>query len=408
MTLTTIGYGDVTATNDAESIWMTLSMMFSSFVYAYAIGEVCGIVATMDEASREFNKQSDMLNYFCEENEIPQELTMRLREYFRYYKQVHRTNFYKVLLTMMSPALRGEVSVQINSSLAKSVSFFNAEDEAERARFLAAMTTTMTTELFGAQEVVISVGSRMKGVYLVRSGIACGGKNGTIFSTGSWFGTEGLLQSGRYRYQVRTLNILRVEIILKRSLDEIMWSGDFPQTYALMRKAFVKLLFKQNIVRVAKIIKPQQLKAAKRGSVESAVLSAAQIEEIKYGDLEGNDLHEQRQQDRAQNVSLPDVLHVVTDLARSVARIKEQLNIKTQGSNEEVYKGSNEEILDMLKKIQWQQTQMQSDIAMLRSQPSVIRSIPPSASTTTVQSIRGPPAASFGITASAKREEEAR
>jgi potassium voltage-gated channel Eag-related subfamily H protein 7 len=40
MTLTTIGYGDVPATNTSEAVFMTICMVFSSGVYAYTIGEV--------------------------------------------------------------------------------------------------------------------------------------------------------------------------------------------------------------------------------------------------------------------------------------------------------------------------------------------------------------------------------
>ena len=48
---------------------------------------------------------------------------MRLREYFRHYKDVHRNNFYKSLLGIMSPGLRGEVSVEMNSVLAEGIGY---------------------------------------------------------------------------------------------------------------------------------------------------------------------------------------------------------------------------------------------------------------------------------------------
>jgi potassium voltage-gated channel Eag-related subfamily H protein 7 len=329
MTLTTIGYGDVSATNDTEAVWMTISMIFASFVYAYTIGEVCGIVATMDEPSREFNKQSDLLNNFCSENDIPKLLTVRLRAYFRNYKQVHRMNFYRGLLSQMSPTLRGEISVQLNSVLAESISFFNPKDKDERVRFLSAITTAMQTKLYAGQEDVIRVGSRMQGLYLVRSGICCGGKSGQVFSSGSWFGVEGLLLEGKYQYSVRTLNMLCTELVLKAGLNNILDGGDYPQTAALIRKAKVKLVFKMNVARFIQLITPEQLSAARRGSVVSATLTAEQHVRIKYGDISNAEMKKREaefvesranEETRRANVSLPDVLKAVMDLTEMAAK----------------------------------------------------------------------------------------
>jgi hypothetical protein len=54
--------GDVSATTDAESIYMTISMFFSSILYAYTIGEATHLVQNMDETSRSHNRQSDMVS----------------------------------------------------------------------------------------------------------------------------------------------------------------------------------------------------------------------------------------------------------------------------------------------------------------------------------------------------------
>jgi potassium voltage-gated channel Eag-related subfamily H protein 7 len=70
MTLTTIGYGDIVPKTVAEGVFVTMAMVVGSGLYAYIIGEVCGILANMDEATSEFHTNSDSLNMFCAEKQV--------------------------------------------------------------------------------------------------------------------------------------------------------------------------------------------------------------------------------------------------------------------------------------------------------------------------------------------------
>jgi potassium voltage-gated channel Eag-related subfamily H protein 7 len=51
MTVTTIGYGDIRPTNEAEQILCTVGMLVGASAYAYVIGNVCGVIALMDQAT---------------------------------------------------------------------------------------------------------------------------------------------------------------------------------------------------------------------------------------------------------------------------------------------------------------------------------------------------------------------
>lgn len=49
MTMTTVGYGDVTASNQAEIICSCLIMLCSSFVFAYSMNQIGTIVKNISE-----------------------------------------------------------------------------------------------------------------------------------------------------------------------------------------------------------------------------------------------------------------------------------------------------------------------------------------------------------------------
>jgi hypothetical protein len=59
--LLSLGYGDIAAKNPVEAVWMTVAMCVGSGLYAYAVGEVCGILANLDAASKAYMQQSDLL-----------------------------------------------------------------------------------------------------------------------------------------------------------------------------------------------------------------------------------------------------------------------------------------------------------------------------------------------------------
>jgi hypothetical protein len=67
----------------------------------------------------------DELNLYMAENNMPNHLRIRLREYFQYSKQLNRQRYYQALLMEMSPSLRGEVANFINSAWLENIPFFN-------------------------------------------------------------------------------------------------------------------------------------------------------------------------------------------------------------------------------------------------------------------------------------------
>ena len=59
MTMSTIGYGDVTPKTRCERIYEIFGMILGASVYAYMVGAICSIVASLNAESAEFNHQMD-------------------------------------------------------------------------------------------------------------------------------------------------------------------------------------------------------------------------------------------------------------------------------------------------------------------------------------------------------------
>jgi hypothetical protein len=52
---------------------------------------------------------------------------------------------------------------------------------------------------------------------------------------------------------VRALNYVQLEAIAKSDVDYIMWKGEYPETYRLIKRARVKLVFKRNLFRYLQV-----------------------------------------------------------------------------------------------------------------------------------------------------------
>ena len=115
MTISTVGYGDITLPTAGEKICGIMAMCVGGAAYAYIVGAICGIVASMDEATAKFQGTMDTLSAYVRENKIPIELKKRLQEYFYYQKELLRASHYTELLELMTPTLRGEVAVSIKT-----------------------------------------------------------------------------------------------------------------------------------------------------------------------------------------------------------------------------------------------------------------------------------------------------
>jgi len=117
-TLTSIGYGDISAThgNAFEQLFSTVIMFANSVTWGAVIATFCEVMATMNPAVTDFRITMDNLNRFMSNSSLPPKLRQRLRDYFHRTQHLQRTAQYRSVLTRMSPTLQGELLWYTNES----------------------------------------------------------------------------------------------------------------------------------------------------------------------------------------------------------------------------------------------------------------------------------------------------
>ena len=271
MTLSTIGYGDITVSareawavvtsggrdkvadlprrvfvqpqNTTETLIGVFCMLCGASLWAYVVGNVCGVVASLDVRTLAFRQTMDDLkcvatlfavcmwfvqltpcrllvhSFFMSEKALDHDLRGRLREYFHQARHMHQTGNYEGLLRKLSPKLRGEVALATNRDWISKVSYFrHIRDEC-----LSAIAVSLQASVYAPQEIV--TGFKL---HIVMRGVA--GQQGRIITRGNVWGEDMILEArhlARVR-PVRALTYLDVYALSREDLFDIL--EDYPAT----------------------------------------------------------------------------------------------------------------------------------------------------------------------------------
>lgn len=85
MTITTIGYGDIAPKTNEERIFVIVAMLAGAFQYGYVVGAVGNVISTKNSRTSGLkNSLTDLNELFADLPTTPQEMRVKLREFFKY------------------------------------------------------------------------------------------------------------------------------------------------------------------------------------------------------------------------------------------------------------------------------------------------------------------------------------
>jgi len=123
-TLTSIGYGDIGPVNIVERIVCTMMIVISGVSWAVVLGQVCGILSSMNTDERAFRTDMDEINIMMTFRSFPSRMRARVRAFMLSSKRAQAVKRHQDILRSLSPGLRGEVALLINRHWIEKVSFF--------------------------------------------------------------------------------------------------------------------------------------------------------------------------------------------------------------------------------------------------------------------------------------------
>eukprot|EP00924_Labyrinthula_sp_SR-Ha-C_P002834 maker-scaffold_13-snap-gene-8.4-mRNA-1 protein AED:0.00 eAED:0.00 QI:61/1/1/1/1/1/2/317/622 len=291
MTLTTVGFGDVSAFTDLERAFMVALMLIGALTYSYIIGSVCAIFANIHEKNSEFFEKFDELKDYMRRENIPLELRSKIKHYYHASEAQREFEQYKILVKSLSYPLQKEISNFRNQGLLKHVSLVQFSPADEQKDFMLAISVNLKLEVFSPFEKIVSRNDLVNKLFIVKKGMILLHQRdkieldmedilevtdrdedsvlqGRLYYRDSSlqamccednisFGQEiGLVDDFYSQYNATTLSFCEVYILSKADLHEVMRAHQFNDTEQSIKAAIQKMV-DANIIANTSHISPQ-------------------------------------------------------------------------------------------------------------------------------------------------------
>jgi hypothetical protein len=227
--------------NVSEQLVAGSLMLIGGFLWAQVIGVLTSALSTMSPGTTDFKLTIAALNKYIYNNDLPEHMSQRLRDYFFRTRHLWDSNQSSKVLRKLSPRMQGEVLMEVNQAWLKSVHWLAEEDTA----FLAELILDMSPAVFAPQELI-----EFSALFVVTTGVAlCGGR---IVNLNATFGEDMLLSSPalRARETVRSLTYLEVYYTDRDRVWLI--ASRHHNTYRRLRRATGFMALHRFVVLVAK------------------------------------------------------------------------------------------------------------------------------------------------------------
>jgi voltage-gated potassium channel len=165
-TLATVGYGDVTPQNNAQTLYTIGVMLLGVGIYAYLIGNIATLLTQIDPIRTRYREQVEQMAAFMHYRRLPRPLQERIRHYLDYRWQQRLGYEEATLLALLPPSLQAEVTLHLKRDLIEKVPLFQGASEA----FIREVALEMQPVVYLPGDVVVRAGERGRDMFFISQG----------------------------------------------------------------------------------------------------------------------------------------------------------------------------------------------------------------------------------------------
>ncbi|CAP37254.2 Protein CBR-UNC-103.2 [Caenorhabditis briggsae] len=116
-TITSIGFGNVSATTDSEKIFTIIMMILGSLMYASVFGNVSAIIQRLYSGTARYHTEMSRLREFIRFHQIPNPLRQRLEDYFQHAWAYTNGIDMNLVLKGFPDCLQADICLHLNRNL---------------------------------------------------------------------------------------------------------------------------------------------------------------------------------------------------------------------------------------------------------------------------------------------------
>eukprot|EP00425_Heterocapsa_triquetra_P015523 CAMPEP_0195151742 /NCGR_PEP_ID=MMETSP0448-20130528/181111_1 /TAXON_ID=66468 /ORGANISM="Heterocapsa triquestra, Strain CCMP 448" /LENGTH=382 /DNA_ID=CAMNT_0040190459 /DNA_START=44 /DNA_END=1188 /DNA_ORIENTATION=+ len=234
MTMTGVGYGDITPQNRMEYVISCICMTCVGYTWAYIVGSVVATISRIDPSATVFTQKLDELSELSRRRGLPHALKVRLRGYMHETRHFTALSEQRKLLEMcLSDGLQREVAARSAEVACIVKGVFWMRDLEEDA--ILDIVRKLQPAAFGVHEVL----NLPECMFMMLKGIV--GVRGRVLTRGDMWGhIEILIESPHLKDPAmpRTISFVEMLQLTKNSLLEIC--RRYPKVDRRLRRAQIR------------------------------------------------------------------------------------------------------------------------------------------------------------------------
>ncbi|XP_029613196.1 potassium voltage-gated channel subfamily H member 3 [Salmo trutta] len=221
--LTSVGFGNVSANTDSEKIFSICTMLIGALMHAVVFGNVTAIIQRMYSRRSLYHTRTKDLKDFIRVHGLPKALEQRMMECFQTTWSVNNGIDVSELLKDFPDELRADIAMHLNKELLQ-LSLF----ESASRGCLRSLSLIIKTSFCAPGEYLIRQGDALQAIYFVCSGSMEVLKDNTVLAIlgrGDLIGSDFLTKEQviKTNANVKALTYCDLQYISLKGLREVLW-----------------------------------------------------------------------------------------------------------------------------------------------------------------------------------------
>ncbi|KAF5888946.1 potassium voltage-gated channel subfamily H member 8, partial [Clarias magur] len=175
--LTSVGFGNVSANTDAEKIFSICTMLIGALMHALVFGNVTAIIQRMYSRWSSYHTRTNDLKDFIRVHHLPQSLKQRMLEYFQTTWSVNSGIDSNELLKDFPDELRSDIAMHLNKEILELAVFSSLSRGCLRS-----LSLHIKTSFCAPGEYLLRQGDALQALYFICSGSMEVLKNGLVLA----------------------------------------------------------------------------------------------------------------------------------------------------------------------------------------------------------------------------------
>ena len=167
-TLTTVGYGDISSTNDLEKFYGIFVLIVGTCAYSWILTNISNYIKKNNEKFIDFEEKMKVLNEIkLEYPNLDQELYNRITRYLNYNKSEYKCNL-KFILESLPSSLQNNLIIEIYKPIIKNFQFFKSFENSD---FFVKIVTSLKPILTMKDDILIEEGEMIEDIIFIKNGV---------------------------------------------------------------------------------------------------------------------------------------------------------------------------------------------------------------------------------------------